>query len=124
MLSSRHSGLCCMLTDMNAKLGATNQMDVFLFTVGNAAQTIYDQSPCANRKMNITVVFMALDQHWGADPKHSSSAIHDRNGWIPQAAFGEKYRRMGHWRLTFQLAFADILGYKGLLLRSSATHHE
>jgi hypothetical protein len=115
MLSHRHANLCCMLTDMNTKLGASNDVDVFIFTVDNVAQNLFSNSPCRNRKMNITVVFMALDEHWGEDPEHSSSAIHDRDAWVGMPAyFRENYRRIGHWRLTFQFAFADMLGYKFL----------
>jgi hypothetical protein len=113
MLSNRHSELCCMLTDMNIKLGATNKVDVFIFTMDNKAHKIFNRSPCWKREMNITANFLALDEHWGVDPEHSSSGIHDRNGWVGMPGlFGDSYRRMGHWRLTFQFAFADMLGYK------------
>lgn len=113
MLSNRHSELCCMLTDLNSKLGGTNALDVFIFTTDGKAQAEYNRSPCWKRQFNITVVFMTLDEHWGADPECSSSAIFDMNGWIGMPGlFGENYRRMGHWRLTFQFAFADMLGYK------------
>lgn len=113
MLSNRHSELCCMLTDLNSKVGATNALDVFIFTPDNKAQQEYNRSPCWKRQFNITVVFLPLDEHWGVEPECSSSAIHDTNGWIGMPGlFGESYRRMGHWRLTFQFAFADMLGYK------------
>lgn len=113
MLSNRHSELCCMLTDLNAKVGATNPLDVFIFTVDNKAEDIYNRSPCWRRNFNITVVFLPLDEHWGADPECSSSAMFDTNGWLGMPGlFGDNYRRMGHWRLTFQFAFADMLGYK------------
>jgi hypothetical protein len=115
MLSNRHSELCCMLTDLDSKVGGANALDVFIFTVDNKAQAVYNRSPCWKRQMNITVVFLPLDEHWGVEPECSSSAIHDMNGWIGMPGlFGENYRRMGHWRLTFQFAFADMLGYKYL----------
>jgi hypothetical protein len=113
MLSTRHSELCCMLTDLNNKVGATNTLDVFVFTLDNKAQAVYNSSPCWNRKFNISVVFMPLDEHWGVEPTSSSSAIHDTHDWVGMPGlFGENYRRMGHWRLTFQFAFADLLGYR------------
>jgi hypothetical protein len=98
---------------MNAKLGANNKVDVFIFTVDNKAQVEFHSSPCQGRPMNITLVFMALDEHWGLNPRCSSSAVHDMDSWVGvPKMFGESYRRMGHWRLTFQFAFADMLGYK------------
>lgn len=58
---------------------------------------------------------MSLDEQWHVDPHCTSSAIHDMNGWVGlPGLFGDSYRRMGHWRLTFQFAFADLLGYKYL----------
>jgi hypothetical protein len=113
LLSNRHEQLCCMLTDLNAKVGATNALDVWVFSVDHEAETVYNKSPCWRRKFNITVAFMVLDEHWTLDPRHSSSAVHDRNAWVGlPGLFGEDYRRMGHWRLAFQPAFADMLGYK------------
>jgi hypothetical protein len=111
MLTNRYKNLCCMLMDTSAKVGATNKLDVFVFSPGNTARSIYNKSPCGNRTMDLSLVFLDLDEHWGADPKHSSSAFFDKSGWGAKY-FGEKYRRMGHWRLTFQFAFADMLGYK------------
>jgi len=113
MLSNRHAELCCMLTDLNIKVGATTPLDVFIFTVENKAEKLYNRSPCWRRKFNITVNFLPLNEHWGADPRGSSSAVHDANSWIGMPGlFGENYRKMGHWRLAFQFAFADMLGYK------------
>jgi hypothetical protein len=60
MLTSRHKDLCCMLTDLNAKLGATNKVDVFVFSVDNAAQTSYNQSPCVDRTMNIALLIFIM----------------------------------------------------------------
>lgn len=115
MLSSRHSELCCMLTDLNKKVAATNKLDVFVFSVENAAHSVFFESECRSRKFNLTVNFMALDEHWrlghGTNPATSSSAFFDTSDWMG-GHFNEDYRRMGHWRLAFQFAFADMLGYR------------
>lgn len=113
LLSNRHSELCCMLTDLDKKLGHNNALDVFVFTVNNTAMDVFRNSSCSDRAFNIIILFMPLNEHWGTDPACSSSAVHNRAEWANQAA-GEDYRRMGHWRLTFQFAFADLLGYKYL----------
>lgn len=113
LLSSRHKELCCMLADLDKKVAGTTPLDVFVFTVANNAETVWKQSPCAQRPFNITVVFLPLAEHWHVDPASTSSAIHDKSGYVGMPGlFGESYRRMGHWRLTFQFAFADLLGYK------------
>lgn len=115
MLSNRHTLLCCMLTDLDRKLGHTNALDVFVFSVNNAASENFNAGGCRFPSLlNTTVVFMPLREHWGESFSCSSSAMHNASEWVAPQQFDDNYRRMGHWRLTFQFAFADLLGYKYL----------
>ena len=52
---------------------------------------------------------MRLHEHC----KTPAEAEHS-NTWTA-SGFSEEYRRMGHWRLTFQMEFAYSLGYKYIM---------
>lgn len=112
MLTSRHAQLCCALSDLSMKLGSSNRLDVFVFSVDDGAKAVFN-TDCARQKLNITVVFLPLEEHWSPTPDCSSSAIHNAEDWVARQ-FDKNYRNMGHWRLAFQFAFADVLGYKYL----------
>lgn len=71
-----------MLTDLDRKVGTTNALDVFVVTQDNKAQQEYNRSPCRHRHLNIAVMFLPLEEHWGVVPECSSSVMHDKQGWI------------------------------------------
>jgi hypothetical protein len=92
-----------MLRNFDANIrGANPNVDVLVFSINNTAAEHEAECVLPN------VYYMALLEHWGPRRQGSATATHLWSfAWADAG-----YRNMGHWRLTFQFAFADMLGYK------------
>lgn len=103
LLSSRSDELCCFLRLFGRNVAPVTPADIFIFSVDNSAEAIVTAA-CPSEGSGQHVHFMALREHWmtpwEAGPKASWAGIKS-----------EDYRRMGHWRLLFPMAFAAELGY-------------
>jgi hypothetical protein len=112
MLTARPHRICCALSDLSAKVGASTPLDVFVWSIDNAAETAFRSSQCNNMQFTFPVSFLNVSESW-KPPATGASGIHHILDWGARG-FSMDYRRMGHWRLIFQFAFADILGYRYL----------
>jgi hypothetical protein len=97
---------CCMLKNFDAKVRSANpNIDIVVFTHENSAAQ--DEDACVMKD----VYYMALHEHWGPTRRGSATVPHL---WSFASRSDASYRNMGHWRLTFQFAFVELLGYKYL----------
>ena len=104
LLSNNANQTCHALQNFVSQLLPWNPMDIFVFSLNNSLYTRH-----ALDMPQLNVIFMSLNEHWET-PEQAGS----RDLWTA-TRFGEDYRRMGHWRLAFQMEFAWKLGYKFVL---------
>lgn len=84
-----------------------NAADIFVFSVGNAAEGTFKNGCQDAVYPDITLHFLALNEHW-SNPIGSAA---DSSLWSGiGASLG--YRQMGNWRLLFPFNLAHKLGYK------------
>ena len=99
--------LCCVLTNFQAKLLAHTPSDLYLFSQN--AHLVEDL-----QAHNCSLDYSGMLAPGLGDSWHSPVHARDPKMW-KAAFFPEAYRRMGHWRLTFQLDFAYRAGYPYVL---------
>lgn len=104
LLSNNANQTCHALQNLIGQLLTWNPLDIFVFSLNNS---LYTRNAWEMPQLN--VIFMSLYEHWETPDQAGS-----RDLWTA-SRFGEDYRRMGHWRLAFQMEFALELGYKFVL---------
>lgn len=107
LLSNDERQLCCAVKNFTGHLSPWTPVDFYVFSVNNHLERKFAQT--CDRTLGAGLVFLKLQEHW-----ETPEAAEDPSLWTAPH-FSEDYRRMGHWRLAFQMEFAAKLGYKYVL---------
>ncbi len=108
LLSNDADQLCCALGNFSGHLAPWTPIDFYVFSVENQMQ---DALKRCHLGINMTsVVFLRLHEHW-----ETPEEAEDPSLWTAATQFSANYRRMGHWRLAFQMEFVARLGYNFVL---------
>ncbi|DBB14304.1 TPA: hypothetical protein ACH3X3_001241 [Trebouxia sp. C0006] len=110
LLSSDAQQLCCSLKNFSGHVSRWTPTDVFVFSPENRLQAAFEESGCHLGEFAPTLIFLRIHEHW-----ETPEEAEDSSTWTATDTAGENYRRMGHWRLAFQMEFALKLGYKYVL---------
>ena len=107
LLSNDERQLCCAIKNFTGHLLPWNPVDIYVFSVDNHMERKFVHT--CGKKFSVGLVFLKLHEHW-----ETPEAAEDPSLWTAPH-FSEDYRRMGHWRLAFQMDFAAKIGYKYIL---------
>ena len=108
LLVANATQACCALQNFASNLAVSTPIDMYLFSKENVVEQQYQSLNCSLTSHSMRITFMSLDESW-----HTPQEARDASLWT--SPFSEDYRRMGHWRLTFQMTFASSLRYKYIL---------
>ena len=109
VLSQDPKQLCCALKNWSAHVFVNTPADVYIFSLDSNVEETLSKDCTLKRSPFFSITFMRLNEHW-----ETPNEAGDPSLWTDQAASAD-YRRMGHWRLTFQMEFAASLGHKYVL---------
>ncbi len=107
ILSNDPQQLCCALKSLADHVSHWTPIDVFIFSLQDRLQT---EAQNCTPMLDFRTVFLELKEHWETPEEAESSST-----WTSLSFASDSYRRMGHWRLAFQMEFAARLGYKYIL---------
>ena len=105
LLSNNAQQICCALKNFSGHLVPWTPVHFFVFSVENH---LGSQVP-DDCRVGLHLAFMKLDAHLVTPQEAETPDL-----WSAPH-FNEEYRRMGHWRLAFQMQFASRLGYRYIL---------
>lgn len=109
VLSQDSLQICCALKNWSTNILAYTPADVYVFSVDSSVEQALHETCDLTAIQSVSIAFMRLSEHWETPDEAGDPSL-----WTAQGA-SENYRRMGHWRLTFQMEFAASLGYKYVL---------
>ena len=106
LLSRDARQLCCALRNFQDNLMEATPLHIYIFSQANQLQLDFQEQGCP--LLTFHPYFLALDEHWVTPEEAENQSL-----WT--SWFNDEYRRMGHWRLVFQMEFAAKLGYQYVL---------
>ena len=109
VLSQDPQQLCCALKNWSANVFASTPADVYVFSIDSSVEDTFYKTCELTISSFSNLAFMRLREHWETPDEAGDPSL-----WTDQGA-SANYRRMGHWRLTFQMEFVASLGYKYVL---------